>query len=67
MRIAFTISDAADAVHTGGEVPRITYIVLLDALQVPTAVLEHLARVEQAMKEKKFCYESMSISIVKDW
>lgn len=66
MKIAFTITDASHAVHAGGEVIRETHIVVLDVMQVPEEVLRHLARVEQARKEKLFCHESMSISIVKD-
>ena len=65
MKIAFTITDASDAVHVGGEVIRETYIMELDVTKVPAAVLHHLHDIELSVMEKKPLYQSMSVSVVK--
>lgn len=62
IKLAFTVADASDMVHAGGEVSRVTRIV---DCEVPDCIAEVLKNRRESANPR-YCYQSLSISVVEE-
>lgn len=65
MKIAFTVTDAAQSIHVGGDVERITSVIEISDEILPDIVRRHFANQAWAKEAKgRHCYSTLTITLV---